>query len=402
MSKKILLFISILLIAGLVMAACQPAAPPAEEPAAEEPAAEEPAAEEPAAEEPAAEEPAAEEPAEEPAAEEPAEEPAEDPMADEGDEFVISFWGYNMESLEEIYLNTFSEMYDIEVVVETGNNSERLAKVESRKGNPTVDVIHMSSNFPFRAAELGLVETIDVSKLENYDELYEWAQDPQGGNVCIGYAVSSGPIIYRTDLVDPPPTSWNDLLRDDLAGNVAFPDLPTTFGPSTIIMLALANGGSIDDLEPGWAALPQLAENAVTTFKRNSELVTLVQEEEVYLSPYGSFAIGNLMDTGHPLEIAIPEEGVPASLSQLCIVAGTDNPELAHKYINLLTSHDVQKAIAEAFIDSPTNTSVELSDEVGSKSTYGDLIDVLVFPDYAYLETVMEEWQERWNEIMLK
>ncbi|MBN1536994.1 MAG: ABC transporter substrate-binding protein [Anaerolineales bacterium] len=56
MSKRILVIVSILVLASLVLAACQPAA--TEAPAVEEPAAEEPAAEEPAAEEPAAEEPA--------------------------------------------------------------------------------------------------------------------------------------------------------------------------------------------------------------------------------------------------------------------------------------------------------------------------------------------------------
>ncbi len=63
MSKKLSIFVVVLMVLAFAMTACQPAAPaPAEEPAAEAPAAEEPAAEAPAAEEPAAEEPAAEAP----------------------------------------------------------------------------------------------------------------------------------------------------------------------------------------------------------------------------------------------------------------------------------------------------------------------------------------------------
>jgi basic membrane protein A len=53
MSKKLYIFLALLLVASMVLAGCKPAA---EEPAAEEPAAEEVVAEEPAAEEPAAEE----------------------------------------------------------------------------------------------------------------------------------------------------------------------------------------------------------------------------------------------------------------------------------------------------------------------------------------------------------
>ena len=61
-SKRLWLFVSLLIVASLAFAACQPAAPATQQPQPQEeqPAAEEPAAEEPAAEEPAAEEPAAE------------------------------------------------------------------------------------------------------------------------------------------------------------------------------------------------------------------------------------------------------------------------------------------------------------------------------------------------------
>jgi len=58
MIKKLILLVSIMVMAGMLLTACQPAAPA---PAAEEPAAEEPVVEEPVAEEPEAEEPAAEE-----------------------------------------------------------------------------------------------------------------------------------------------------------------------------------------------------------------------------------------------------------------------------------------------------------------------------------------------------
>jgi putative spermidine/putrescine transport system substrate-binding protein len=323
-------------------------------------------------------------------------------MADEGDQLIVSHWGYNMEALEKNLINPFMEEYGIEVVYEVGNNSERLAKVESRKGDPVVDVIHISSHFPFQAKDLGLLQPIDVSKLESYDEIYEWAQDPVGDHYCVAYAVSHAGIIYRTDLVDPAPTSWADLWRDDLAGHITFPDLPTTFGPGQFYMWSMANGGSADDPEPGWEVLPQLAANAVTTYKRSSEMVTLVQEEEVWMGTYGSFALGNHFGTGHPLEIAIPEEGVLASLSNVCIIAGTDNPEMAHKWIDFVLSHDAQKNIALDLIDSPTNKTVELPEDIAKLTTYGPMLDNMLIPDSAYLFSVAEEWQERWNEIMLK
>ena len=149
--------------------------------------------------------------------------------------------------------------------------------------------------------------------LENLDEVYDWAQDPLGNQAGVGYTVNSLSLIYRSDLIEAEVTSWADLLRDDVAGFVSIPEMSTTFGPATLIMIdralamqALEEGEELDeinyDADMAWEALPQLADNLVTTYIRSSALTTLVQEEEVWVAPYASFAIGNLINTGHDLK----------------------------------------------------------------------------------------------------
>ncbi len=116
------------------------------------------------------------------------------------------------------------------------------------------------------------------------------------------------------------------------------PGLATTNGPATIVMLAKAFGGDIDNTEPAWERLPELADQLVTVYTRSSDLIALVQQEEVWVAPYSSFSIGNLLDTGLPLEMVIPSEGLPAAASVVSIVAGTEKSDLAHKYIDFLIS----------------------------------------------------------------
>jgi putative spermidine/putrescine transport system substrate-binding protein len=239
--------------------------------------------------------------------------------------------------------------------------------------------------------------------LANYEELYDWAKDPLGDNAGVGYAINSYLLVYRTDQLAEAPTSWADLLNEDVKGFVTVPDLATTNGPATIVMLATALGGDIDNTEPAWEALPNLAEQLVTTYRRSSELTTLVQQEEVYLAPYSSFAIGNLLETGLPLAQAFPTEGIPAAPSVVSIVAGSEKSELAHKYIDFLISNQVQSAMAMDLVDSPTNTTVELPEDIGALLTYGDdMIESLIFLDQAKLNGFQEEWLERWNEVMLQ
>ena len=334
-----------------------------------------------------------------------AEPASEASSADDGEptELVISTWGFNQDLIDKNLTKPFEEMYNVKIVYETGNNAERLTKLVARGDSPNVDIVHFAGPFTFEASQQGLLQPIDTSLLTNYGDLYDWAQDPLGNGEGISYAISSYPLIYRTDKVDPPITSWADLLRDDLTGFVTVPDLATTNGPATIVMLATAFGGDIDNTEPAWEQLPALADQLVTIYRRSSELTTLVQQEEAWVAPYSSFSIGNLLETGLPLAMVIPAEGLPAAPSVVSIVAGTEQADLAHKYIDFVISQQVQSAMAEDLVDSPTNAAVTVSDEVAPLLTYGDeMMDSLIFLDQEKLNSVQDAWLTRWNEIMLQ
>lgn len=326
---------------------------------------------------------------------------------DEDDTLVVSTFGFNLDVIEENIKKPFEELYGVEIIYDTGNNSDRLAQLEELGENSEVDVIHLAGIFPHQAKALELLQEIDPELLENYDELYEWAQDPLGDNMGVAYAINSHALAYRSDLIEEPITSWNDLLREDLQDYVSVPDMSTTFGPATIIMMGLAAGGDPEDFEDytelGWEQMPTLADQLVTSYIRSSELVALYQEEEVWASPYSSFARGNLINTELPIEFVIPEEGAVGDPITVSITAASDNVDLAHKYIDFIISHDIQLQEAVDLIDSPTNMTVEVPEEQAELLTYGeDLIDSLVFMDQVELVEVIDDWLERWNEIMLK
>ncbi|MBN1965649.1 MAG: extracellular solute-binding protein, partial [Anaerolineae bacterium] len=228
-----------------------------------------------------------------------------------------------------------------------------------------------------------------------------WAQDPLGGQYAIGYAVSSYGLFYASDEVMEPITSWADLWREDVAGYVSVPDMGTTNGPATLLMMARAFGGDIDNLEPAWENLPSLVDQLVTTYARSSELIALVQEGEVWVGSYPSFSWGDLVGTGVPLVPVIPAEGLAGFQSMVSVVNGTENADLAHLYIDFLISHDVQLAEALDLVDSPTNMTVAVPDDVAANLTYGtDIIDSLIFIDEAFAAEHQEEWINRWNAIL--
>ena len=360
MSKRSIFFVLVLLISVLIITACQSDVSPAEEPVAEESAVEETAT------------------------------------------LAVSEWGYNADGAEEVWVKPLEEMYNVEIIFETGNNADRLSKLESMGSASEIDVIHLTENFALRAIELGLLQKLDMSRLENVDELYEWAKNPDGEGYCIASSINSYPILYRTDKVDPPPTSWKDLLREDLKGHVSMTDITSTFGPAQVVMMSLAHGGEVDNYELGWEKLPLWVDNTYAV--AGYELVSLVQEGEIWMTPYGSYMIGALSEIDLPLELGvILDEGVPAARNVLCIVAGTDQEELAYAYINHVTAEESQTAMGMGLIESPVHKAVSLPDDIGSFLTYGEeYIDALIFPDFPVINPLTEEWFDLWNEIVVE
>ena len=316
---------------------------------------------------------------------------------------VVSTWGYNQDLLDKNITEPFQDLYDCEIVYETGNNSERLSKLIERGDNPGVDVVHFAGSYTYTAMQEGLLQPYDPDLLPSLDELYDWAQDPLGDRYAIGYAVSSYGLFYRTDEIEEPITSWRDLWRDDVKGFVSVPDMGTTNGPATLLMMARAWGGDIDNLEPAWEKLPSLVDQLVTTYIRSSELTSLVQQEEVWVGSVPSFSFPGLTETGLPIEFVIPDEGLAGFQSMVSVVKGTENVELAHQYIDFIISHDVQLAEAIDLVDSPTNSTVEVPDDIAAQLTYGeDMIDSLTFMDEAFVAEHLEDWITRWNELLLQ
>lgn len=320
----------------------------------------------------------------------------------EGQTLTISTWGYNMDILEKNLFKPFEEKYGVEIVLETGNNSDRFTKLVARKDNPLVDVVQFAGDWTYKAEQAGIIQPYDESIITNLSSIMEMAKDPNGNKSGIGYAIGNLSLAYRTDKLDKV-TSWRDLSRADVAGYLAIPQLTTTYGPYLIYMLTKAYTGDFKDLEVGWEKLEELAPSLVTAYGRSSELNSLIAQEEVYLAPFANFSWGALSQTGLDLEQVIPEEGLVGSFSVASVVANTKNTELANLYLNHLISYEVQMNEAMDLVDSPVRTDIELPEEIASQLCYGDeLINSLNFFDQAETARLMPDWVERWNKIFTK
>lgn len=312
-------------------------------------------------------------------------------------QLTISVYSFAQDAYKAALYEPFEAICDCELVIETGNSVERMAKIEANAADPVIDMAVMSSHDALALARKGLLQPLDLTKISNHSDLYEAAQDPIGDNMAVGYTFYASSIVYRSDLVEI--ESWADLFSDAVAGRVALPNITGTQGPLTLHMLSKALGHTGNDFAETIDAIGDHKDDIVTFYGRSSQLAQLMLQEEVIAAPVGRFAWSRFSGAKFPFKWAEPKEGQTGGMNVMLMTKGNGNEELAYQFMDYWLSADVQKRIAEAKIDSPANTKVVVSDEVAEALTYGaELINSLHMIAPSDIIDNREGWVERWNE----
>jgi putative spermidine/putrescine transport system substrate-binding protein len=309
---------------------------------------------------------------------------------------VISVYGFAQDEFKEILYDPFEKMCGCEVVVETGNSVERLAKLDARKDDPEIDFAVMSMHDGLAAARMGITQPIDTSKLSNYGKLYDLAKDPIGDHMGIGYTFYATSIVYRSDKVKI--ESWADLFQDDLKGLVAFPNVTTNQGPPALYMVGKAIGNDAPDLKAAIAEVAKHKDDIVTFYVRSSQLAQLMQQEEIYAAPIGRFTWGSFAKMDLPMKWATPKEGQTGGMNVMILTRGAKNEDLAYQLMDYWLSTEIQTRLAEKLVDSPANSEVKVSDEIADNLTYGEETakSLHLLPADVILDN-REAWLAEWN-----
>lgn len=313
--------------------------------------------------------------------------------------FTVSWWGFNGDALQEIIIDPFQEMCDCEVVFETGNNADRLSRLQLREG-AGVDVIYLTDRFSQLGIDLGLFQPVDREQVPNIAQIYDLAQAPQG-EYGPAYTIGRVGIVYNADEVAEPITSWNDLWREDLASQVSLPGITTTAGPMVVLRAAQKAGvDAYADPDAAFAEVGGILPNVLTNYNTGSEMINLFSTGEITVSMAQDFALGRLQAAVPSVVWADLEDGDIATLNTINIPTGSENVDLAHMFLNFVLSSEIQQTLAERGVDAPVNANVELTPEQAAPWTYGDeMISSLNRVDYVPMNAALDDWIDRWNEI---
>ncbi|MDF2883276.1 MAG: hypothetical protein K0R54_3833 [Clostridiaceae bacterium] len=318
-------------------------------------------------------------------------------------QLVVSTWGLNQDQYMKNVIEPFEKANNVKVVVETGNNDERLAKLKNN-ANSYVDVIYLAEAYSQQGIEDGLFEKIDYSKVPNAKKVLPVAQKFVDAGYGPAYTLNRAAIVYNPSKVSGKITSWNDLWRSDLKGKIAIPEITTTFGPSMVVAAGKKAGTDIagDNGAAAFKALEDLKPNVVKTYTKSSDLVNMFTNGEITAAVAADFVVASIKKAVPNAVYVNPTEGAYLNFNTININKNSKNKDLALKFIDYVLSAEVESKTASTVGDSPINVDVKLSEKDAANLTYGDNANKSNTLDYKTINKHLKSWIDQWNRLFNK
>ncbi|MBN1535492.1 MAG: extracellular solute-binding protein [Anaerolineales bacterium] len=301
-------------------------------------------------------------------------------------------------------IEAFKAKYGLEVnelspLASSGEEIEAIKANKDNKGPQAPDVVDIGFAFGPQAKEEGLLMPYKVS---TWDSIPAETKDPDG----YWYGDYYGVIAFLTNIDVQPsvPQDWSDLLKPEYKGQVALSGDPRT-GTQDILAVfasALANGGSLDDAQPGLDFFANLnkAGNLIPLSATNG----LVAKGETPIRIAWDYNLLAAVDSfeGNPkAEVVIPKNGRIAGIYIQAISAYAPHPNAAKLWMEFLYSDEGQEIWMKGYCHPIRETDMRqrnaISDDILAK-----LPDVsgVVFPSLGQLEAAQKVITEGWVSVV--
>lgn len=239
-----------------------------------------------------------------------------------------------------------------------------------------LDVSEYSNGYNEIYDEMGILTELDVSKIPNYNAtdiyppffnapMWHWDDKTWAMPWCWGLDT----IVVRPDLAGIEITSYEDLLRPELTGKIAFLDNPLTLWPQIAKVTGYGDkfpNMTKEELDDSFVKLQPYRDQTKVFAASNGDVISLFAAGEIA----ACFCVWAAV----PLETAkqgvttvaiMPKEGGAVWADAWFIPKTSENVELAHEFINQALSPEIQASISQtAVCSSVSNKAPALMDEV--------------------------------------
>ena len=309
---------------------------------------------------------------------------------------INSFGGTFQSAVQKSVADPFTAKTNVGVDLITATSSDALTRM--RAANNAFDLAYLDLAPLYQAKAAGLLQKLDRSLLPSVPDLYPLAVDPDG--YWIAELASMTGIVYNTERVRVPPTSWHDLWDPRYRGKVAICTVSGTAGYHFLATAARLNGGGEANIDPGFTAIADLKPSLAGIYSTPDEMSKLLTSGEADIGVWYADRTSALKSSGAPVAFVQPAEGSTAILSAMCVPSASSRVKDAHAYLDFQISADVNGKFVQTIAEGPTNSKVQLPKSFldANYVPYGqDQIRSLVQLDNEAISRSLSEWITRWQ-----
>jgi putative spermidine/putrescine transport system substrate-binding protein len=306
---------------------------------------------------------------------------------------VTAFGGIWEQTIREVMVTDFQRRTGNRANVLIGGPQQWMAQIEANKARPPIDVLMNTVDLALIAGDTGLVEPMDVKKAPNLADVPARFLDVAKGNGVL-FTYGAWGLAYHERVKDPP-KSFAEFVDGVSKGKYrgSLPGAGYTGTPQILIWsLADALGGSVDNVDPAFAAIAKMKSNSVF-WTGISDPLTQLESGEADVAVYVDGRAWAHFDAGAKwMRYLNPTEGgvMQPSIAQK-VKNGSD---LAWEYINSLLSPVPQAEVAKRLNFGVSNSKVQYPEPLGSRITPWQQTR---WPPFEKTGTAQRAWIERWN-----
>lgn len=275
------------------------------------------------------------------------------------------------------------------------SNEDLYAKLDSK--TVSYDIVIPSDYMVARLAKEGLIQKIDVSKIENYkyiDDSFKNLYYDENNEYSVPYTYGTVGIIYDTKKVtvkDAEERSWSLMWNENYKGDILqFNNPRDAFGTAMFYLGLDVNSENDQD----WINAQRIMKdqkNVVQGYVMD-EIFNKMESGSAAIAPYYAGDFLSMYEDNDDLAFYYPKEGTNVFVDAICVPTNAKSPELALEYINFMLSEEIAIANAEAICYASPNKLVYENEEykAAMEEIHEDAMEIL----YGYDDSKMEYFHD--------
>jgi spermidine/putrescine-binding protein len=310
------------------------------------------------------------------------------------------------------FIHAFEEEHHCKVSASyMGSSDDLVAKLRGGSAS-NYDVISPSSDVASSIAHTGLVESLDLAKLNNYSQLSPKLRAlplvKAGGQIFgVPFMWGPNPLLYDTTAFPQAPDSWSMFWDTKYKGKISvWDDLSTVYMAAQLLGYDKPDPSQLYNLtDDQLAAVKQkliaLKPNIRKIWSTGGELTNLFENHEIIAAMGWPLMTNQLREANFPIAEIIPRENTTGWIDHLMITKASSHKELAYAFLDYMVQAQTQKKVTDVTHYTPANpAAAQFMTAEEKKSLHLDDPDAYMQRIYFWQDVPRRaKYIEIWNEV---